>query len=217
MKPVSILFIFLITLNLSASVLLLDFGDLDTDPTVGGTWNTIETDTPSGLLYSDESAATGISISFSGLNAGTLLNGAWTAGNKAWVDEDAVSDYIWSTDPSTITISGLNDSFTYNVSLVAARNGGTNREGTYRVGGATTTDETSSLDIDVADSFINGTLLNWTSVSPSSGSISITAVPNSSQTVFFNAAQITAIPEPETLTLVGVAMVIFCVLRRRAS
>lgn len=218
MKRIFVSLTLLFTLNLAASTILLDFGTSQTAPTLGGTWNSLQTDTLSGLFYSEGSAATGISVTFTNLNTSSTNNGIWGAGDKDWVDGQATADYVWrgSGGSGSITISGLNDALTYDVSLVAARNGGTNRTGTYTVGDFTTTDESSSSNIDVATSFTNGTLLNWTAIAPTSGSIVLTGTPGSGQTVFFNAAQITAIPEPATLTLAGISlMVMYSVQRKR--
>ena len=75
------------------------------------------------------------------------------------------------------------------MALVAVRNGGTNRIGTYSVQGQTTTTETSSSSYNAAYAFTNQHILQWDSVSPTSGEIVITATPDNGDTVFINALQ----------------------------
>ncbi|WFB35820.1 PEP-CTERM sorting domain-containing protein [Kiritimatiellota bacterium B12222] len=202
-----------------ASTLLLDFGDSASAPTLGGTWNAdVEaTVAVGGLNYADGTVATGIGLEINNHKNSVTDQGVWGA-DKAWVDADATADYIWRDESAfSITLTGLDDALTYDISMVAARNGGTNRVGTYTVQGLTTTDDVSSAGINIATSFSNRTLLNWSAVSPISGEIVLTATPDSGQTVFVNAMQIVTIPEPGTLMLVGIAggVLILSRLRRK--
>ncbi|MDF3130718.1 hypothetical protein P0Y35_16025 [Kiritimatiellaeota bacterium B1221] len=218
MKNVMLSVLFMaVCLQTSASVLLLDFGNSASAPTLGGTWNSdIEADVATGgLSYADGSVATGIGLELSGHTLSTTDQGDWGA-DKDWVDANVTSDYIWNNlTPFSITLTGLNDALTYDVSVVAARRGGTNRVGTYTVQGATTMDEVSSTDINIASSFTNRTLLNWSAVSPISGEIVLTATPFSGHTAFVNALQVVAVPEPGTLMLVNIAGALLILSRLR--
>jgi len=200
-----------------ANTLLFDFGtEVTGTASLGGTWNELQTDTASGLLFSDGTAATGIGVDLTNASTSTTNQGLWGGGgDKSWVDEEVTRDYIWNGSEFTITLTGLNDAVAYDLSLVAVRNGGSNRIGTYTVQGLTTTDEVSSSSYNAATAFTNQTILNWTAVNPTAGEIVITATPDSGDTVFVNALQVVAIPEPGTLGLVLLSACTLGVFRLR--
>ncbi|GEM_PF-6754367 len=206
-----------VSLLASANTLLIDFGtEVTGTASLGGTWNELQTDVSSGLLYSDGSAATGIGIDLTNAATSTTDQGVWGGGgDKSWVDGEATRDYVWNGSEFTITLTGLNNSLDYTLSLVAVRNGGSNRIGTYTVQGLTTSDEVASSSYNAATAFTNQSILNWTSVSPTAGEIVITATPDSGDTVFVNALQVVAIPEPGTLGLVLISACTLGIIRLR--
>jgi hypothetical protein len=114
---------------LSANVLLFDFGvgTGSTTPTLGGSWNVITANpvpaSATGFVYTDGSAATGITLSFANFANTSTNQGVWPAGNKEWVDGAATVDYFWRGSGATasVTVSGLNTALTYDLELVSAR------------------------------------------------------------------------------------------------
>ncbi|MCD8483494.1 MAG: PEP-CTERM sorting domain-containing protein [Verrucomicrobia bacterium] len=208
----------------SATVLLFDFGTSAAAPSVGGTWNSIASDqasgTATGFTYATGGAATGISLAYDNFQATTTNQGNWAHGNKDWVDANATADYFWrGAGTATMTLTGLNPSWTYDIELVSARGATGNRVATITVGGLTTSEDVSSSGFNsLNDGWNNGSILRWSGVSPDvNGAIGISFTAAGSNSLFINAMQVTAIPEPSTYAALFGLLSLGCVLviRRR--
>lgn len=105
--------LFAVTLRIGAadaSIVLLDYGNDGPAPTLGGTWNTFASLSGGGLLDTGGNN-TGLNISFgSGIETLGGDQGAWSFGDKDWVDGDATRDGFSTrsgTADTTVTISGF--------------------------------------------------------------------------------------------------------------
>lgn len=205
---------------MASAVVLVDFGENATDPTLGGTWNTLaDAGSGSGISLLDSGGIdSGIDLAFSNFQTTSTSNNTWSGGDKDWVDDVATSDYFWrGAGTATITLSGLDNGLTYNISLVSVRATSGSRVADITVGGAFTTDEVSSDDYDSFTGFGNRSILNWSGVTPTGGVIEISLAAGSGQSTFINAMQI-AVPEPGTYATVAGALILgFVMFRSRRT
>ena len=140
--------LFVANTHIAGAIVLVDFGHSATDPSLGGTWNTLASDVTSGSgisLLDTGGIDSGIDLAFSNFQATTTSNNTWSGGDKLWVDDLATSDYYWrGAGTATITLSGLDNGLTYDISLVSVRATTGSRVADITVGGAFTTSEVSS-------------------------------------------------------------------------
>ncbi|MCD8483495.1 MAG: M14-type cytosolic carboxypeptidase [Verrucomicrobia bacterium] len=177
---------------------LLDFGAHGPAPDHGGTWNSIAAQAASGTVSNiwqvNGAVAEGISLVYNGFSSTTTNQGNWPHGTIAWVDSRATADYFWSGSAATLTLKGLPSGQTYQLELVSARNGGTNRAGDIRIQNEYTQFDVSSFGYDAnIHGWQQGYILRWQAIAPdSNGDIVIQLVPRDNQTIFLNAMRIVA-------------------------
>lgn len=188
----------------SGWTLLLDFGTSATDSVLGGTWNNLPSDSASGtrssLNFADGQSAGGISVVYFGFSSTTTNQGIWSFGDVDWLDVNATADYFWSGSNATVRIEGLDPLQSYDLDLVSARNGGTNRTGSLGVQSQYTSLDVSSQNYDAdLDGWQHGAFLRWNGVVPDAqGKITLSLVPASGQTVFVNALRLVHVAPPVT-------------------
>jgi hypothetical protein len=201
-------------------IILVDFDNTATNPSQGGTWNTIPTPTGSTALFSSSGAATGVAISFSGgWSDGVTDQGSWPAGNVSWVDALATNDFFLFTGISatsqTITFSNLTPGVNYRVDWVSARSSSPfSAVGDYSIFGNFANSTPNGDDFNsIINGWTNGSILRWDSVTPNgSNQIVLTAsIPAGFQFAYTNAVRLEAIavPEPSTLLIASGSMLAF--------
>ena len=190
-----------------AETILIDFNGTASTPTLGGTWNTI--DSPSAtpqLLLDTTGTATSVTLTATGdFGDSTITNSGWT---RSWVDTAAVADYFYMHGvdlSSLVVLDGLDDHLRYDIELVSSRSPSVS-QGTdildIQVQGVYTTSEISSDDYDCYnDGYVNQTILIWKNVAPTNDQIAISLDTESTGYVFLNAVQLTVVPEPSTTLL----------------
>ncbi|MCC5851053.1 MAG: PEP-CTERM sorting domain-containing protein [Verrucomicrobia bacterium] len=223
----------------------------------GNQWNTMSSLSPLNNLSNTSGGTSTIGLSFGGDNFQTSDNdtqwsgaGSDRSGQPSWIAPDSFNalEYRFfqtQNNTSTITLTGLDPTLTYDFELVSAtRASGTGRPAMYNILGANSTggftqndNATSIVPVNGLDGtdlpwvnpigsnygfgfYPNATETNtdapsdgwiaWSGVAPTAGgeiTIQISSQTlSSSSRMAINAMQITAIPEPGTLMLVGIAL-----------
>jgi len=178
-------------------IILIDYGDAAKAPTLGGTWNTIDSGLSGIGLLDTGGAATGVTANFAGdwLDA-SVDQGAWPSGNVDWVDASAVADYTFTTGDASVTFSGLTPGAQYRFDHVAARSLGVDRAGDYMVNGAFADSSPNGNDLFSIDAWNNGTILTWNSVTAdTAGNITLT-VTQVQSFAYVSASRIELVPAP---------------------
>lgn len=220
--------------------LFIDFGTLSARHSVGaadanGNWWNYVTGASDVIadMVNDDDTSSGYSLTMgagwvgmNGLGGATdwgILSGdvdpALNNGDFGFHQVVADGAFISPNTSATITLGGLNDALTYDFVFYGARSAtGPLRITTYAVGASSDTLVTSGPGIG------DGGTVNWNTsntaslsgISPSGGSIVLT-VSNNGQFGYLNAMQITAVPEPASLSLLLLAGLSLRALRRRQA
>lgn len=208
----------------SAQTIGIDFGDINR--LSGGNYNDIDhLQNPLFNLVDFDGNGTGIGLTVTdnfwpGSNTGGTTS---PTGDAAGLPVNAVSDNLFGSlvdfggflEPTGgVTFSGMDPSLSYNFSFFASRmNVSDNREALYSLAGATN----DSTTLDAANN--TGTLAHIMGISPDANGdivLSVTAGPNntnSSGFYYLGYVQITVVPAPASLGLVGLGSLV--ALRRR--
>lgn len=215
----------LLARNASAQIILLDFNTTQTPaPTIGGTWNSLASpSTLNTVVDSENNTLSGVTVDFS--NAGDSGISMGSRGSDiSFADLGAYGDYFFfgSAVTGTVTISGLDDNFTYQVDLVSAQSTTSSpRIADFSINGSfgDSTPNGDNFDGNL-DGWIDGDSIMWSSVSLSNvsggtGDIVLTVSVPSGNTGMINALRVTTIPEPSTIAFAGLACVLLLGLRRR--
>ena len=154
------------------------------------TWNVIDPPATTATSVVDSSGTNdGVTVAYAGWNDSSSVGreGAYDGG----VFDNAADDYFFinAGSPGTVTISGLLDSETYTIQLCnSSQDSG--RVGDYVVNGSFG-DGASPFNGDdhdaTVDGFVNGTIMTYSGVTPSSGEIVITTTTVSGIAVHLNA------------------------------
>lgn len=208
----------LIINSAQAGVILVDFQNTTAAPAQGGTWNELEgvnSDlAPGNVVYEDGSIATGISITIDNFDYGITAGTGWAHSGTTFVDAAAASQAWLKEDAgiATITIAGLSADFTYDISLLAARQS-TNVMASYTINGVAS-DEDNPFNLQT-QGWNAGDILDWTTTSPVGGEIIINAERVDFGFAYVNALRIEskAIPEPSTGILASIGVIILMLAR----
>lgn len=229
---------FALTTAASAETILINFGGIAGSPDSGGdgvltNWNTVagrDYDTKPAfdplaageVIDSDGVTVAGVSISgtttsgwygTSTGNSGTYPgDGVSTA--PAWLDLDAIEVVEWDSGGGvTVLIEGLAGS-AYQVDVVAVRSssGTTTREQSYWVNGARADGISGDWNA-YSQGWEAGGVMTWASVAPSEGTLTLSTGDGQGNNSYLAAARITLVPEPATLSLLGLGGL--AMLRRR--
>jgi hypothetical protein len=107
-----------------AGVILIDFNDVATAPTLGGVWNVIPEPTGTNSLVDDTGATTNFTVSFVGSWFDSLHNSPWAHGDTiAWIDGGAARDGLNANPETTgeaLLFGGATPDELYRIDLLAA-------------------------------------------------------------------------------------------------
>jgi hypothetical protein len=169
------------------------------------TWNVIDPPATTATSVVDSSGNNdGVTVTYAGWNDSSSFGreGAYDGG----VFDNAADDYFFinAGSSATVTISGLLDIETYTIQLCnSSQDSG--RVGDYVVNGSFG-DGASPFNGDdhdaTVDGFVNGTIMTYSGVTPSSGEIVITTTTVSGIAVHLNAFTIEGEPSAGTLIIV---------------
>ncbi len=212
--------------TVSAQTIGIDFGDINRYS--GGNYNDVDhLQNPLFNLVDLGGNPTGIGLSVSdSFWPGSNTGGTTTpTGDAAGLPVNAVSDNLFGslidfggfTEPTGgVTFSGMDPNLSYNFSFFASRmNVSDNREALYSLAGATN----DSTTLDAANN--TGTLAHIMGISPDANgdiTLSVTAGPNNTSSFGFyylGYVQITVVPAPASLGLVGMGSLVALRRRRR--
>jgi hypothetical protein len=195
--------------------------------TAGGNWNDLifsggAKSSPwslgSDLIRFSDGAATGVDFDAtfgSGGSMGMSTNSFTQENSYVFPEAGSIpsigSERLLYANEATFTFSGLDDSLTYNVSILNSHIGFASVDElswTFNDG------KTLTIDGDGADGNGIGQVVTTTGIS-TDGSGNLTFTSSSSGTQHFNAIELVAIPEPSSLMLMGLAMLGGVVVLRR--
>jgi hypothetical protein len=211
----------LLPLITQAQTLLVNFGN----ETIAN-WNrmgSINSDLLAGSVI-DSTGATlaGVAITTNNFLSGLSNSGTYAAEGTApaWMSSSAATT-TWSRSGSsasaTVVFSGLNDSLTYTLDLVSARN----TTSTTTLSKFTVNSGSIVTNFNSATAWRSGESLTWTAITPVSGTITLEVIGiNTSNTGYLNAIRLTSsIPEPSTYAVIlgGVVMIAALHRSRRRS
>lgn len=212
-----------------AAPILVDFNDVGTTPTLGGTWNVIAAPNagPQALLDSS-GGATGATLASSNWGGDSgVTETPWSA-DQDWLDADATRDYIFygtvggAAQSATVTLAGLTPNGEYTVAVVSSKATSSTsvpRTGNYQVNGSYASSTPNGLNFDSYNTgFLTEAILTWESVfATAGGTITLTATTTqTSRSVWLNAMMVEAVPEPVSLSLLGFGTLLLLPRRRRA-
>ena len=229
-------------LPLGATTIYVDFGAVSARHSLGSAdsngnhWDYITgaTDNNEDLIDVDGNATTIDLTMTSGFTGPGTYNGGLSAvatlgppsgsGDFAF---DAVTDdaiFLNTGNTGLLTLSGLSDSLTYDLSFYASRVTGSPRFTTYTVGGDSVELQTSGTDIasNGTDDWNDDTVVTLAGLSPTSGQIVVTITADDTAGAggaatfgYINAMAIQAIPEPSTSCALALALSAGLLRRRR--
>jgi hypothetical protein len=233
---------FSVSLPVSAVTVLVDFGSVagrhsfGSADSNGNYWDYItgNADNNTGLIDVDGNASSinlTVTSGFTGTgtyNSGLIpVSSLGPGGDGSFAFAAVTDDALFvNNDGSTgvLTLSGLNDSLTYNLSFYGSRVTASDRFSTYSVGASSVELQTSGTAIasNGTDNWNDDTVVSLTGLSPTLGQLVINLTATSatggggSDTFgYINAMSISAVPEPSNSLIVGIC--IFSLLFRRRS
>jgi hypothetical protein len=210
--------------------ILIDFNNADTAPgTTYGQWNTIadaDTTTSEALVDLDgDSTGITLNITNSFEDSHAVNQGEWTDVAHPWVDAQALGDYFTLNDyhssgdeTGQIVFTGLDQNSLYTFDLIGSKEPGGlgSREGDYKINGEFSDNDASDPGYSdnyhaANDGYNNHAVMTWADVAPvyNAGSdaweITLDMEARYKHIAYLSAGRITfPVPEPATLTLLGV-------------
>jgi hypothetical protein len=194
--------------------IVVDFESAATTPT--GNWNEIASPgTVSNLIDFDTGLATSVGLTLSGGVSDSSSTGQWGSrtASPSWSVADALSDRFFVTEggTGTLTITGLTPGMLYDIEIASSYGGaGTsgNDDGVYELTDANGLVEGFNAFTSGSPGGVEGWLGWYDAEANGSGELSfaLSAPAGANPRIALNAMQITAIPEPGTLALIGIAL-----------
>ena len=196
----------------------VDFSDMEAAPSAN--WNTIPTvnSTDFNLTDFDTGIGSEVDLTTSGWNAEFSYPDGWSVGDKGFVESNAADDLFYtdsSSVPGEVTFSDLAPG-QYTVEVVSSQTGTALVD--IRVNGSITAENFDGLAGVSSDSFDESqegrnNYLIWSSVTPVGGQVSISFLKLSGASTLVQAVHL--VPEPESSSLFGCALVVLAALARR--
>ena len=200
----------------SAQTILIDFANSQgtTTSTTSGQWNnSVSATWDIANLIDTSGSSTGIALDVTTNGGGTSLGPDVTAGPGVFgesntIYNDAFFDATEGGIAPVFSFSGLNDSLTYTFTFFGSRDNTTTRITNYATtaSGTVTTVNLQTSGTGLGGSGIHHNISNTASLvalTPSSGVIDITMNVVSGGFAYVNAVEISVIPEPSSLLLLG--------------
>lgn len=214
----SLLSLFLaLGLHSAPAAVLIDFGGVaTTNPdSFGHYWNNFASGAVTNVsLINDANGAAGFTLTSSGFG-GTGAGAAVPA--TSGYPSTAYDDYAYlnnaASQSTTLTFNGLSLSNVYAFTIYSSRTATGTRNTTFTATGA-------NSDGFTVNSVGNTALMTISNIAPTAlGTITLTLSNNSSQFGYLNFLQVTptAVPEPTSAALLGLALAAFVARRRRKS
>lgn len=202
---------------LQAAIILVDFGPSSGNTTgTPDTWNNFN-DAGAGAnqaLRTSTNAVSNYTLTFNG--AVNHLNddpapAAPTSPPAPFTPFSVTRDGIFTTATTTITLSGLEAGLTYSISLYSYVNRDSTRLTRFAIDG-------TNIDVEPARlaGATSGAVATFSNITPTAGSITITASSQASTNWILNAMSISYVPEPSSAILALSGAGLFCIRRRRA-
>lgn len=212
----------LVAQGVRADIILIDFGTVAQRHSVGvadssgNFWDYITGVTDNNLdLINSDGVATEVDLALSGFtgggpatyNAGLLPDSGLNGGVFAYtnVTDDAV--FFTATDSPVMTLSGLNDAFTYDLTFYGSRVNASTRFTTYQVGAGSVELQTSGSTL--TGSWNADTVVTLSGLTSVGGTLAISMAGNTQAGQagtatfgYINAMQINVVPEPSTALLI---------------
>jgi hypothetical protein len=220
----------------SADTYLIDFGTVAQRHSVGladangNFWDYITGATDNNLdLVNTDGDVTVVDLALSGFtgggpntfNTGLTPDAGLGGGQFAFADVTDDAIFFTATDAPVLTLSGLDSAATYSFVFYGSRVAAAERWTTYAIGSDSEELQTSGSSL--SDNWNSDTVVSLTGISPDiNNQIVITLSANtasgssgSATFGYINAVQISVIPEPATIALLGMGGGILLVTRRR--
>jgi len=204
-------------LKLSAATALIDFGPSATygglvagkGPTTSpANWNNFTELTGTSTLSLVDTSG----VPFGGITA----DGAFNALNEAATPASspypttASGDAFFQNTTRTLTLSGLNNSLTYNIVIYGYINRTEARQTNVLINGVTKSYQPGNF----GGSGANGSSVTFTGIAPTAGNITIGLSGVGTTNYIFSVMEITSVPEP-SVAFLGAAATAFLVIGRR--
>jgi hypothetical protein len=197
-----------------AANILVDFGPTSGNTTaVPETWNNFNGTAAASTmaLWTSLNAPSGYTLTLN--NAVSILNESAlqlpTSPAAPFTLSTVTMDGFFTTGASSITLSGLNPSLGYTISLYSYIDRNTSRRTRYTIDGANIDVEPSRIGSETS-----GAVATFNNISPTAGSITINVSSLVASNWILNAMTVTEIPEPSMSLLFLSGVGLFCLRRR---
>ncbi|WAC18483.1 PEP-CTERM sorting domain-containing protein [Luteolibacter sp. SL250] len=204
------------SLPVQAAIILVDFGPSSGNTTgAADTWNNFNGTAAASSMALSTSTGTPSGYTLTLNNTVSPLNEPTgtqpTSPPAPFTLATVTTDGMFSTGTTTLTLSGLNSSLNYTISLFSYVNRDTSRQSRFSINGT---------NIDVEPSRIgagtSGAVATFNNITPTAGDITISMSSLVANNWILNAMSVTEVPEPSAAVLVLSGAGLSCIRRRRA-